>query len=446
MPIYCNYEQWLRDHNKDLYNVFDSLCYFSEGGIRCNTLICPDANLKKKMITMAKSNKKTERRELRQLLSALQLRIDLHDPKFVAGTYANNLGQSVQIGAPSGGVLELKTGKGFATVCKVKINTTFEPELQFRAEEDRHMCVVDMTSGEIAVDGDLFTGVQQIRKTQGSSEVVQGKSNGALETWNATICAIRSELRAGSDVYEPLARVCGLLEWIMRKHAEIPEYETHAHLIRTTLSYEPLATLYLLLQPYGNSPLLDSRFFSEWCFAPYVDSDPKATYDKFCSHFKCKVDMDARSKYVSEIKSERGLGKVDELQDVYIKHCESLFSGIGYPCEQKLWADEICFYICKRMQAIRAKHDIEAFDDLCGILRDIFPGRDHKGETKIGSEKYWRGVEMGKEISEVSSFAESFCCLQCCPDVGSLAQECRDTCLLPMQKSTYLRNLILMNE
>lgn len=434
MPVYCSYGKWLIEHNKKFYEYLQSMC-INPDDLRCNTLISPNAELVGKL---SKMTSKVARRDAIKIVQALQIQIDLHDKNFAPGTYRNNIGQGLQISAPSGGVFEIKSGRGFGTTAKVKLASSFEPDLKFKSDEDRNMCIVELVSGEIATDGESFLGNQPSRPVKGSSELSEGSKNPRLEAWKAIEHISKFELRNGGNLDEAQSRLCGLLKFILMEVDSVSEYSSDAKIICTALCYEPLASLYVLLQPYGKG-LLGSRFDAEWGFAPHVSSDPHGLYREFCDKFPCTIDMDQRTTLIAELKSHPGLAKVDELQEAYEGQCEKLFSGINYPCGQKLWADEVCFFICNRMKAIRAS---KSCDDLCKlfeVLESVYPGQDHKAESKMGSEEYWQGLEMQNEIKEVSQFIASNCCLQCC-----LGDDCKD-CVRSLSPSKYLKNLIKLN-
>jgi hypothetical protein len=440
MTIYCSYGPWLLEHNKKFYSILTELC-MKPDDIRCNTLISPNADLLKKLGSIST---KAARRDALKLCNALQIQIDLHDKSFTPGTYKNNLGQGFQISAPSNGTFEIKSGRGFNTSCKVKLVSNFDVDYQFRSDEDRHMCIVELVSGDIATDGDMFTGTQMNRPVRGSSEMTTSGSNMRLESWKAIEHATNFELRNKQSLDEAQSRLCGLLKLMLMKVDSVPEYAQDAQIVHTALCYEPLASLYILLQPHGERPLLNSRFDKDWCFAPYICEDPHGLYSEFCSKFPCSVDQDERAKLVAEVINTPGISKIDELQDAYEQSCNKLFGNINYPCGQKLWADEVCYYICVQMKQIRANHDAEGFYKLCKNLENVYPGKDHKAESKFGSEEYWNGIEMSNEIKEVGHFAKSFCCLQCSPNGGELAESCKP-CLRPLKPSCYMRVLMELN-
>jgi hypothetical protein len=439
MP-YCSYGPWLSSHAPKFLAILDRICIKGDE-IRCNTLICPNAELVGKLSKMLEN--KTERRNALKICNSLQLQIDLHDKKFMPGTYKNNLGQGVQISSPSNDTFEIKSGKGFATIAKVKLNKTFDPDLQFRSDEDRHMCVVDIVSGEIAIDGDPHMAAQPIRPIKGSSEFTTN-GNPRLEAWNAIVNSIRFELKHKTSLDEPLARLCGIMKLLLKKKDEIVEYEKEGKIIRTAICYEPLASLYVLMQPYGTNPILSTRFDKEWSFAPYIPSDTHALYAEFYDAFPCGIDHDAKSTIVSELKTAAGIGKVDELQDAYRDNCEKLFGSIGFPCGQKLWADEVCFYICHRMSEIRKNHDVGAFDKLCSNLAGLYPGVDHKKESKFGSEDYWNSFDMSNEVKNIEGFINSFCCLQCCPD--EMSNTYKERCVHSLTPSNFTKVFLYLNQ
>ena len=440
MPIYCSYGQWLLEHNKKFYDILVKFCLRPDE-IRCNTLISPNDAIVSKM---AKANTKESRREAMKLCNALQIQIDLHDKNFSPGTYKNNAGQGLQISAPSNGTFEIKSGKGFATTAKVKIANSFEPDMQYRSDEDRHMCVVELISGEIAVDGELFLGTQTTRPVKGSSEFTSTSKNIRLEAWHAIVCATKFELRNKLALDEAQSRLCGLLKFILKKIDSVPEYAEDAKVIRMALCYEPLASLYILLQPFGQSPILNKRFDDDLSYAPFICEDPHGLYNEFCEKFPCTIDHDERNKLVSEMIASDGITKIDEIQSIYFEQCKKLFSGVNFPCEQKLWADEVCYYICMQMKAIRASGDCDAFCKLCETLEQVYPGKSHQSESKLGSEEYWSELTTANEIADVTKFTKSFCCLQCCPSEGELAESCKG-CLRPTRASNFLKMIIELN-
>lgn len=446
MPVYCSYQEWLKDQKSasEFYAVLKKMCIFNTG-INCNTFIMPNAEMQKKLISLGNSGDKNKRREFLKHVSALMLQIDLHDKRFQSGTYKNNLGQGVQISAPTSGVFEIKSGKGHSTSCKVKINTSFEPDLQFRSDDDRHNCVVDLVSGEIAVDGDMFTGEHAKKQMEGASEIAESNCNEKLEAWTSIISSVLFDLENKCDAQEPTFRLCGLLTLFTKFCDEVPEHKQCADIVHTTLAYEPLATLYILMQPYSQHQLMPKRLNEEWAFAPHVCSDPKSLIEEFSAKFPCKVDNDKRDTLISEIKSGIGAEKLYNLQDAYSKYCSDLLSGINYPCEMKLWADEVCYFICKRMCHIRKTHDKDAFIELCNTLREVYPGSDHMKESRITDDKFWEGFDREKEMSEIGDFLNSFCCFQCCPDDKSgLSHQCAEH-LKGGKPSKYLKMLVKLN-
>jgi len=443
MPVYCNYQQWLEDQKSaaDFYQALKRMCVLSTG-INCNTFIMPNAELQKKLVKLSQGSKH-ERRDFLKAVQSHMLQIDLHDKRFQPGTYKNNLGQGVVISAPSGGVFEIKSGKGHTTSAKVKINTSFEPDLQFRSDEDRHNCVADLVSGEIATDGDMYTGSHN-PKMEGASELAADDCNEKLEAWNAIINSVAFDLETKCPAQEPTFRMCGLLTLLTKYGEETPEHKDCAKIIHTALAYEPLACLYILMQPYSSNQLMPKRLNDEWAFAPTVCEDPKSLIDNFKQMFPCAIDMGKRDSIISEIKSGIGADKLYNLQDAYAKHCSELFSGINYPCEMKLWCDEVCYYICKRMCHIRKTNDKSAFVDMCNTLREVFPGNDHAKESRIADDKFWEGFDREKEMSEISGFLSSFCCFQCCPNDSGLSNQCAEH-LKGSKPSKYLKMLVKLN-
>lgn len=449
MPVYCSYTNWLA-HQKDrsYQDVLNTLCI---NEIKCNTFIMPDSGLVKKLISMSTGTKE-KRRECLKTVLAMMLQINVSDRNFKPGTYKNNLGQSVKISAPSNGKFTIMSGKGFSTKCEIKINTSFEPDLQFRSEgsepQSRHMCVCDIVSGEIAIDGEAYTGVQSAKDVlMGGSEFVASEINTKLQAWEEIISSFEIELEHKTSLAEPQVRLCGLLKYIMLKSEEVSEYNHYADLVHTAICFEPLAALYILMQPYGSHQLLPTQVNEDWSFSPYVyDGNPKELFDQFCSKFPSKIDSAKRDEVIRSIKESQGINKLYDLQEVYEK-CNELFSVINYPCEMKLWCDEVCFYICQHMKEIRRNYNVTGFRELCDNLQRIYPGKDHKAESIINHEDYWNGFDKSKEIKGVSDFVDSFCCFQhcCCCDKGTLASNCAST-LVTTKPSKFLKNLIYLNQ
>lgn len=447
MPVYCSYKQWLSEQKSlnEYYRTLEQLCVFLDGGPRCNTFIVPSPELMKKLISLANSGDKFKRKEFFKHLSSMMLQIDIHDKKFQPGTYKNNLGQGVQISAPSAGVFEIKSGKGFSTSCKVKLNTSFEPDLQFRSDDDKHNCIAEIVSGEIATDGEMFTGNHVgHNKMEGASEFVSSDCNTKLSAWKEIINSVEIELEYKCNPSEPAVRLCGLLKYLMKHSDMVPEHKHCAELTHCALSYEPLASLYILMQPFSNNQLMPKRLNKEWCFAQYVCSDPKALMHEFKEKFPCMVDKSKRDSIIAEIKEGIGADKLYNLQEAYSKYCTELFSVVNYPCEMKLWADEVCYFISKRMCHIRATHDKDAFISMCETLCDVFPGNDYAKESRIADEKFWEGFDREKEMSEVTGFLNSFCCFQCCPCDDGLSKHCAEY-LEGQSKSEYFKVLIDLN-
>lgn len=448
MPIYCNYEQWLKEQKGPIADYYDALrnnCVIGEG-LKCNTLIIPTAEQIKHLIKLSNGDKR-ERREFLQRVSAHMLQVDLHSKQFQPGTYKNNnRSQSVLISAPSNGVFELGSGQGHKTKASLKLVTNFEVDWKYTVDEDRNNCIVQVISGEIAIDGDVFTGEQPIRNkpVKGSGEVSHDSCNGKLESWHAIIGSVMFDLEHKCNPSEPTARLCGLLKHLLMHCDKVPELKHCADIVHVAMSYEPLAALYILMQPYGGKQLMPQRLNDEWCFAPYVCEDPNALMHEFKEKFPCSVDKSQRDSIISQIKSEVGMSKLYELQDAYTNHCKSLFSSINYPCEMKLWCDEVSYFISKRMCRIRKSHDKEEFIALCKTLHESFPGDDYSAESRIGDDKFWEGIGREHEMKDIEHFLNSYCCLQCCPCDDSLSKECSQY-FTGSKPSNYLRSILMLN-
>ncbi len=434
MPVYCNYNNWLSAHNKAYHEILSNLCY---DDIRCNTLVVPNAALITKMSSMSRGDK-TKRRECSKMISAGMIQINVSSKDFRPGTFKNNLGQSVKISAPTNGKFTIMSGKGYATKAEITINKTFEPDLQFNRDDDRHMCVCDIVSGEIAIDGEPYTGVQPIRseKTEGGSEFVASHQNMRAEAWLEIINTTSVEISCGIPLTEGQVRLCGLLKFVMMKAGSISEYNHYADIIHTAMCHEPLATLYILTQPLGEHSLLNQQVIEDWGYAPYI-GDAKVVYQQFCEQFPSKIDPSKRSQIISEIKQAHGVNKLYDLQEAYANHCKELFSHINYPCEMKLWCDEVCFYICNKMKDIRKSNG--SVHELNDTLTRIYPGKNHSTESIINSDEYWNGFDKGVEVRNISSFVNSGCCFQscCCGECCAKTEN--------VTRSTFLKNLIMLN-
>lgn len=434
MPVYCSFGSWLLDNKKDYQGILRSLCYDE---IRCNTFIVPDSALMTKMSTMSRGDK-VKRRECSKMISAMMIQINVSSKDFRPGSYKNNLGQSVKISAPTNGKFTIMSGKGYATKAEISINKTFEPDLQFNRDEDRHMCVCDIVSGEIAIDGEPYTGSQPIRseKTEGGSEFVVSQRNLRVEAWMEIVNSTSVEISCGLSLTEAQVRLCGLLKFVMIKSETISEYNHYADIIHTAMCHEPLAALYILTQPHSEHPLLNQQVIEDWGFAPYI-GDAKSIYHQFCEKFPSKIDSAKRSHIIGEIKQAHGVDKLYDLQEAYGKHCKDLFAVINYPCEMKLWCDEVCFYICNKMRSIRSGGG--SIDELADTLSRIYPGKNHMDESIINTDEYWNGFDKNAEIRNVSSFVNSGCCFQscCCGECSAKTEN--------VTRSTFLKNLIMLN-
>jgi hypothetical protein len=402
----------------------------------------PDTATIKKLASMSSGNKE-KRRECLKLVLATMIQINVSDPGFKPGTYKNNLGQGVKISASSNGKFSITSGKGFTTKAEIVIDKSFEPDLQFRGDADRHMCVCNLVSGDIAIDGDSFVGTQPVREAMmGGSEYVVSDCNIKAQAWEEIIASTEIELECKIPLAESQSRLCGLLKFVMMKSGEVSEYHRYADLIHTAIAYEPLAALYILMQPYGVG-LMPEQVGEDWSFAPFICEDPKGLVQEYCGMFPCKIDKSKREQLVSSLHREQGINKLYDLQEIYAEKCSEMFSSINYPCEMKLWCDEVCFYICNRMSVIRKTHDVAAFRELCESLRRIYPGKSHKSESIINHDDYWNGFDKSKEIRNVGEFVKSCCFFQscCCCEVPSEWE----SCLTPMHKSKYFKNLIYLN-
>lgn len=434
MPAYCSFANWVSAHNKPYQEILSSLCYDE---IRCNTFVVPNSALITKMSAMSRGDK-VKRRECSKMVSAGMIQINVSSKDFRPGTYKNNLGQSVKISASANGKFVIMSGKGHATKAEISINKTFEPDLQFNRDEDRHMCVCDLVSGEIAIDGEPFTGSQPLRsdKTEGGSEFVASSGNMRVEAWMEIVNTTGVEISCGVPLTEAQVRLCGLLKFVMIKSETISEYNHYADIIHTALCCEPLAALYVLTQPLSGNPLLNQQVIEDWGFAPYI-GDAKAVYHQFCEKFPSKIDSAKRSHIINEIKQAHGVDKLYDLQEAYSNHCKDLFSGIDYPCDMKLWCDEVCFYICNKMHMIRKKDG--SIHELADTLSRIYPGKNHAAESIINSDEYWNGFDKGAEIRNISTFVGSGCCFQscCCSECSAKTEN--------VTRSTFLKNLIMLN-
>jgi len=447
MPAYCSYSEWLKNHDKQYLSALEATCIVGNGNdIRCNTLIVPNSADSKKLSGLGLSGDRHKRKEFIQKASAMMLRVNVSDPTFKPGVYANNLVQGVKISAPANGKFTIHSGKGFGTKGEISIRKDFEADLQFKRDDPRHMCVCELVSGDIAIDGEAHNGARPTETPmEGGSEIVHSDCSTKVQAWSDIIATTETELTIGCPVAEAQVRLCGLMQHIILESEKIEEYKSCADIVHTALSFEPLAALYVLMQPYSDQQLMHSRLNDDWAYAPFLCEEPKGLYDKFASMFPSKIDKSKRDSIIASIKESIGVNKLYNLQDMYNEKCAELFSDINYPVHMKLWCDEVSYYITTRMKEIRKNKDVGAFRDLCESLARIYPGKNHKSESIINSDEYWSGFDKSREVKGVSEFIDSFCCFQCCHEGGSLSSECSSH-LIPVKPSAYLKSLLYLNK
>jgi hypothetical protein len=449
MNIYCNIDTWIKEHNPEFAKLKAKLCLRELYG---KTFINPTKAQVASYVKLSKTKDKAERKNLNSMIRSHYLNVDLHSKNFVPGKYATlNNNATVEISAPTSGVFTIKSGKDLKSVYKVKINNTFEPEWKYKVDEDKDMCVVDFVSGDINYEGTTLTGISQPHaKHVGGSEYVENDTNKKLLNWGEVTGATYSELKHKTSVVHAAVTCAGLLQFLLDNREKIPEYNDVGKIVHVAMCCEPFAMWYILVQPFSSHGMLPNRLITEWEFAPCVHPDFCALWEEFAQAFPTNINCSQRTELVGNIR-EMGGGKfsIDELRETYETKCNSLFSHIpNFPCEQKLWADELCFYICDKMQKIRQEKDLAAFKELCDTLKNQFPGKNHKEESIIASELYWKKVANDTEKDKMQVFIESFCCLKCthCAD-DKLSHACNETLreLSGRKLSNRLKNTIRLN-
>lgn len=449
MQVYCSIAVWQQENNKDFYELQEKLCL----DLHSSTFINPNKEMLTEMKKLIKSKNKADRRKLGSLIRSLYLKVNLRDKNFRAGKYATlNDNSTVEISDPSAGTFTIKSGKDFKTIAKVKINNSFEPEWKYGTEDDKNMCVVDLISGEISHEGIKFTAnmVSNVQKMTGASEYVKSSINRKLLNAEEVIATTRAELEQKVPVMHAAVCSAGLLKFVMMKCNEIPEYHDIGKNLHLLLCCEPFAFWYIAVQPFSSNQAMPSRLIEEWQFAPCVHPNFSSLWEEFCEKFPVDINANDCNEIKNSILESGGKLIASDLQEAYEEKCRSLFSNVNqFPCEQKLWLDEVCFYICSQMCEIRKNHDVSRFNQMCDVLKNTYPGNDHKSECIFGSEKYWEQIAGHSDVKNVKDFVESFCCLKRCHSGNDkLAHKCKEVLesLSGAKPSQRLKNTILLNQ
>lgn len=447
MNVYCSIDNWIREHNPKFHELLASICLNNLFG---KTFVNPSKGQVDEYVKMSKSKNKADRRTLVSKIRSHYINIDLHDKNFAPGKYPTiNNNNTVDISAATAGVFTIKSGKDLKSVYKVKLNTTFEPEWIYRDNIDKNMCVVDFVSGEMSHEGITLTGIAQPNaKMDGASEYVKS-NNLKMLNWSEVTESTYSEIRLNVPIVHAAVTCAGLLKFILLKNESVPEYTEIGKLIHTTMCYEPFAMWYILVQPFSQNQFMPERLIEEWGFAPCVHPDFCALWEEFANKYPTDVDHKECDALIADMKDSAGIFVIEDLQEMYKNNCVKLFSHIAnFPCEQKLWADEVCYYICNKMAHIRKTGDLDEYKQLCETLKNNYPGKNYKGECLITTKDYWEKLASKNQINDMKTFASSFCCMKHCHSgTDELGKSCESTLreLSGRKPSTRLINTILLN-
>jgi hypothetical protein len=449
MNVYCSIGNWIREHNPDFDKLQASLCL---EGLFGKTFVNPSKEQVAEYTKLAKSKNKADRRILVSKIRSHYLNVDIHEKSFAPGKYATiNNNNTVEISAPSAGTFTVKSGKDLKSVYKIKLNPTFEAEWKFRIDEDKNMCVADFVSGEMSHEGITLTGIVQPQaRLEGGSEYVKSSINMKMLNWYEVTGATCQEIKNKVPIIQAAVTCAGLLQYILLENEKVPEYTEIGKLVHTAMCYEPFAMWYILVQPFSENQALPGRVIEEWNFSPCVHPEFSRLWDEFAQKYPNEINHEECKALVADAANAGGKFSIDELRDSYADNCQKLFGHIAhFPCEQKLWMDEVCFYICHKMCAVRKNNDESAFKELCDTLKNHYPGIDHKNECKIASEEYWARIASKSDVSRAHEFINSFCCMKHChcgPD--ALSKQCEDTLksLDGAKPSRRLINTILLNK
>lgn len=431
---YCNFSSFLKEKYPEFAHLLSKFC-IKKDEIKCNTLIVLNktqvSDLAKELKGLSDKDKRLKKQEISKRLRAMQLRANLRDSSFKEGIYKNNLAQNIKISAGTNGKFEIKSGAGYGKSCKVKVASDFLPDFKMGTTEEINICVAELESGEFGIDGDVGA-IPQTKKTGGASMVESSDANNNYLVWKDIKQRTKSELMNAKTITDPTVHVCGLLKFILLKKREISEYSKDGKVFCQFIYENPLASLYTMFRPYSVSNDIMKRFKKEWCYAPYVCNDTSALLTEYCNEF-CDKQSGSCEQKLAEIKSTDDITRVDLVIDLYKEM---------YPnWDEKLWADEVAFYIDSQMEKLIASKSGKEFSDFCKSLKAMYPGNEYAAESLILNSNQWKGMNAEQNMQKLDRFINSP--FFACAAITNFSDKYVGSGLT---KSTYLTNLIMMNQ
>lgn len=372
---FCSIQRWLEKEHPDLAEVVRDLCAVGQlSGRHGATFLCPDAATRKQIIKVAYSE------DPEKAVATLQAHVI---PSFAEDAATlKRLSDEGALGSRAGTKLSVKSVDGdkvTITSDDGKHSAVVTPDRDFKPL-NRELSVWNVESGSISSEDNGFK-----PKTRRAV-----KGGGDASTVNRAQIAevLKSQMMqhlsgVGPNPYT--SAVCALLECA----------GASAQALGPLLDYNPITSLYLLLEPSKTS---GTCCLSDACVTEFMGKLSAGltpcSYEQYLQKMReacggrcsdgVRFYLDASSAAANELKNHYVCRK--EIAKIYQNEMPEFLKTLGIPSEmispeKKLWQDEIRFSVAAMLASGRPLN-AESFTEVIEFM-DLHPGNDFAAECDL---------------------------------------------------------------